>query len=142
LVSQAIELGGVVTEKASGKADELRRDPRFARAVGSAELVANTVHERVVQPVLSRAGITTTPSSKAAKKPTGTVPAQTKPAPTASVPTESGATDQAQSKPAQSKPARTKPTAASTAPTLHAVKPTTASARAPRKSTAKPDVTE
>jgi len=125
LVSQAIVVGAV-TEKAGEKADELRHDPRFARAISGAEMLANTVHERVVQPVLSHVGISTTPAATAAKKPTGTVPAQTKPA---------------APKAAAARPSA-RPSARSSEPTLHAVKPTKASARAPRKTTAdKPDST-
>jgi hypothetical protein len=129
LVTQAMVIGEAVTEKA----DELRKDHRMAKAVSSAESVANSVHQHLVQPVLARAGFTS-PPAEAANKPTGTRPAQTRPAQSKPAQSKPAQTKPAQTKPAQTKPAQTKPASAAAAgPTLHAVKPTKASARAPRK---------
>jgi len=106
LVNQAKGLGDAFADKA----DELIKDPRVAKAVSGVEAVATTVHERLVQPALIRAGFgPVAEQAKAAKKPANTKPAETKPAST---------------------PA---PTAArkTTGATLHAVKPTKST---PRKS--------
>jgi hypothetical protein len=125
LVSQALSQAAVIGGAVTDKADELRKDPRLAKAVSSAESVANGVHEHLVQPVLNRAGFMSAPA-KAAKKPTGTKPAQTKPA----------QTTPAETTPAPAAAATGQVPQPATGPTLHSVKPTKAGARAPRKTTA------
>jgi hypothetical protein len=115
LVGQAVGQAKVIGGAVSDKADEVRKDPRLAKAVSGAESLAGTVHERVVQPVLHLTGLGDH-ATVAAKKPNGTKPAQTRPAAT--------------------------PAAAATTtpgePHLHAVKPTKATKST--KSTVKPTV--
>ena len=100
-VEQARSYQASVQDRAEAIFAELKKDPRFAKAIEVADstfdVVVETVQERVVKPVQSLTGLgvqskpaasttTTAPSpTKAARKPAATKPA-TKPAATSSAP--------------------------------------------------------